>query len=650
MAVRNTFGAQAHKMIDVDTLLSPELQNSELRAYAYLSTKYAQGVRSPVDCLEPFVIYAIAAFEGQQLEWAKVREFLRDKYGLRIPFYMLDRMQLDLVRAGALRETAIKVYICQDARPSLSSNAVDFSISDIDELGAALTVAATKRGLPKPLTADTWSEIIAPFFLNKSPPGDKQVAKVRGVLVSDPKTYDFTVLAEFIIDQNRIGSRLYKTIEKVYYGVLVAEFLTQIETAGNKASFRDLSIIYDAPVILRLLGCSGRLLQEATEELHESLRELGCKIYYFNHIYDELAEAIEAILKCYENGQPMFRETHEAIGRGEITISQIYACRSELDLRLAALGLVEHATGYHDRSADEFQIDEDAFKRALKSRGSWGRDGSLAAERDVMSLALVMRLRRGRQVRDVSKAGYIFVTHNTRLFRVAREFLREQDISIPTSVSPVMTVGQISTIAWVVNEVFDDDRKITKELIANCYAASIPDEDFDQRLKEIFARTDPNMAHELYQNAFVVQSIRQVALSHTAGQSALVKTLNTAEVLAEAEGVRAQVVADARSAERATAEAELGAQAARRQLEKALRFGKSASRWALAALCVLSLAYTALDLFGEGEKNYVTATVLWVFAVYGALDIFGIVPAASARALLERVFTRLFMWVQHNVS
>ncbi len=209
-----------------------------------------------------------------------------------------------------------------------------------------------------------------------------------------------------------------------------------------------------------MLGCSGKVLADATKELHQTLQELGCRAFYFKHTYDEVSESIEAILRCYENAQPMFRETQEAISRGEVTVAEMYRLKAELDVALyERLKLTEHSAGYGQRQADEHQIDESAFKDYLNRRGSWGRKDSLAAERDVSSLALILRLRGSGSVRDVAKAGFIFVTHNVKLTLMAKDFLREERQLPEGSVWPFMTVGQLSTISWVANESFNNDSK-----------------------------------------------------------------------------------------------------------------------------------------------------------------------------------------------
>lgn len=567
---------------------------------------------------------------------------------------MLERMQTKLIDSGSIQASGLPgIFLCKDARPTVSTNSVDFSISDIDNLGYALSKFATQRGMQSPATAPSWPEIILPFFLHSSPPGDKAMANVKGVMIADPKSVDFAIVADFIMDQWRSKAPIYQTIERLYYGVLAANFLTQIEITGDKTSFKGLNIIYDTPVMLRLLGCSGTVFREATEELHETLRDLGCRTYYFSHTYDETAATIEAMVKCYENGQPLFRDTQEAIANGEISISQIYGVRSELDLRLAALGLTEFSRGYSNRQSDDFQIDEDKFQARLERNRRWGADGSLAAERDTMSLALIMRLREGKEVREVAKARFIFLTHNPALAVRAKEFLREERQLRDGSVWPIMTVGQLSTIAWVVNEVFQDDRRITKELIADCYAAALPDEDFDQKLKDVLVGTDPTQAHELYRNAFVMQSVRQVALEQTGGHSSLVKTLNTAELLATAAEVRERAIADARRDERAQAETDLLAREQDRREEKVSNIATWSARGVMALFLTAAVIIVVWQsgAFSAGQSSAkVLSGLLVIVGIYSAADLFGFTSAASLSRIIENLVKLFIRKLQRALS
>lgn len=637
-------------MIDAQTLLNPDLQNRELRAFAYLSTQFRQGTHNPIDCLIPFAVHALAEQEGNQVDWGAAKEFLKSKYSINIPYYMLDQMSRPLTDLGAIEKSSIgNILIARNKKSSLSQNSVDLSTTDIDNFGIALSLYAKSRGRENPLTADSWSDIIIPFFQGKSPPKDKKNANVDNVIVTNPKSIDFTIVADFIVHNFANKLPLYNVIRNIFYGVLVADFLTHIENVGRKKSLVGLNVFYDSPVILRLLGCSGTILKNATEELHEELRDLGCRIYFFHHTYDEVFEAIEALIKCHENNVPMFRETHEAIARGELTIKELYAIRSELDLRLKArLGIVESGTTYSNRNVDRNQISESDFVSLLKQKGGWTRPFSLAPERDAMSLAMIMRLRAGKTTRDISKALYLFITHNARLAWLSREFLIEERYVTGRSIWPIMTVGQMSTIAWVMNEKFDNDEVITKELIANCYEARLPDDDFDDRLREFLEKSAPEEVSDLYNNAFLVSSVRDVALSSTTGNSALIRTVNAAELLSRATADRDAIVDQARSDERKLVEELAANESANLAEQKAHSIAETLSigiSWFIAALFLAGTMAT-LGIFGSSASPFWLTLIVGILSAFAFLDSFKLLGPHGLRVWVKRGILRLIRKAQ----
>jgi hypothetical protein len=205
----------------------------------------------------------------------------------------------------------------------------------------------------------------------------------------------------------------------------------------------------------------------------------------------------------------------------------------------------------------------------------------------------------------------------------------------------------------VANESLSNDSRVTKELIANCYSATIPEEDFDLRLREVLSKTNPDKIHEIYRNAFVVQSIRQVALSQTAGFSALIKTLNTAELLAEAEQIRTKEINKAKAEERHAVLEQIKIKQGGERQQKAELVAGLLTKVILAMLCILCVGYIIHDygLLGKPplSRSLFAEVVLAGAAVYGILDVFGTIPAASVRAALQRQLLRLVFWLQHQL-
>ena len=151
--------------------------------------------------------------------------------------------------------------------------------------------------------------------------------------------------------------------------------------------------------------------------------------------------------------------------------------------------------------------------------------------------------------------------------------------------------------------------------------------------------TDPKQAHELYQNAFLIQNIRQVALGQTGGHSALVRTLNTAELIAKAEEVRERTRAEARQIGREEASAEAAQREERRREAKVEKLASNIVGIVMALVCLVS-AGTLVLATGVADAWWRPGKLIFAFAAivgaYSAADLFGFTSAASLRRLLER--------------
>ena len=89
-------------MVEAQTLLDPTARDPELRAFAYLQARFVKGARSSIDCLQPFVLFAIGQFDGEAFDREGVLQFLADNYQLHITRYMLEDMEPRLIQLGAL--------------------------------------------------------------------------------------------------------------------------------------------------------------------------------------------------------------------------------------------------------------------------------------------------------------------------------------------------------------------------------------------------------------------------------------------------------------------------------------------------------------------------------------------------------------------
>lgn len=517
-------------------VLDPTSRSRELRAYAYLQARFSKGAQTVVDCLIPFVTFAIAQHDGDQFDPEKILNFLQTNYRISIPFYTLEGMTGQLQHLGALKYDALgKIHICvKQSEPDLEGDELDLSLNDLTELESALARFAEKFETDTPYASESWSEALISFL---GPDEDQEKVKassVRGVLILDPGFLDRRIIGQFITKCHSDSSLLFGTITKLYYGVLIGDFLANLQTFGDSDAYRNLNVIYDATVLMRLLGTSGNAHQKATTEMHEALQALGCGTYYFEHTYNEVLDNLGAVREAILVGGPMYRETRGALDTGELSPREVMMIPRELDIRLANLGITQREEKYEDTDSS-FQISERDFIKEVRT--AFGRRQREPWGRDAMSVAMIVRLRGSRRTADISKSGFVFVTHNRPIARVARRFLVKSGFANERNVPPMLTVSQIMTVAWLANDTGAGAGQVTNELAASCYQACLPkdgwDDAFWEALDELKGQ-DADDVRELLENDLVIASARKIALDESLGHPEFITTLSVRELLINA--------------------------------------------------------------------------------------------------------------------
>lgn len=175
-----------------------------------------------------------------------------------------------------------------------------------------------------------------------------------------------------------------------------------------------------------------------------------------------------------------------------------------------------------------------------------------------------MRLRRGLRTRDLADCGFAFVTSNKFLASSARRFLVEHRAIAPNTFPPMMSVGQVATIAWLLKDQSIPPEKAGRELLTNCFAAVKPDAEWFGYFREGMERITGPLDEYSNQggNALTLQAARRIAQDESFGNSAIVRQLNMAEILSRAEQEQQRVENEKAAealAERARAAAELEA-------------------------------------------------------------------------------------------
>lgn len=628
--------------------------NRTLRAYAYLTasfrTKARYDVADIVDCIIPFVLDGIADQVGNQLHLPDLAKYLQ-RFGLTVPIYVLEQMLPRLQHLGALEWNEIAhCHICL-AKPADPNPAVDSNASALagvfDSIEHRLDEFARGHGLAKPLVSASWTDALIAFLKSETAPEIIKTVKIREVIIGEPARVEAFLIGMFIQEAERHNKELFDQVVQVFTGILIEDFVNSIQSVGDPARYADVSIFYDTRVVLRLLGTSGKVLEAATQEMHRALQDLGCKTHFLDQTEGEAINIIETIISAQARGDELYGETADAINEGEVDIPQLRDLRDTLATRLGQLNVFPYHYGYAARkSEDVFQIDEARFARSLEDEAvrldkNYSEQN---ARNDAAVVAIVLRLRKGERARDVAQSKCLFVSRNSLLQRVARRFVVEHCDYDSGNVPPVLTVGQIATIAWFVASKTLEPVKVTKELLANCYNAVRPNTGWAQEFAnalENYRKGNPELFEERAKSAIFLGATRALAREESLGQAPLLRKINFAELLDKAAKKAEESERQARDAaasEEAAAEARGRAVGVSEQSASISGHVRKRALTIVAAVelsviigCVLGIVATFLVTETEGmsDSPYLKGLCIAILAIVlglSVLDLFGLKP------------------------
>jgi hypothetical protein len=345
---------------------------------------------------------------------------------------------------------------------------------------------ATKNGFDLTPPSGSWPEALIAFLRSRPERSEKPIANVKGVLANTANV-EAAIVGAFIRHLYETKQFLFNQLLNVFMGVLIEEFISSISEVGNVVKTNPVHVLYDTAVLLRLLGCSGRLQRVAAEELNRYLQDLGFRTYYFSGNEEEVSNIINTLISVKDSGRELEGETAEALSNGELTITDVRMLQNTFTDRLAIYNIFP-AEDLEKKVVDNaaYQIDERGFAEYIKKEAiSKGVGYRLQnRENDASYLGAIMRLRRHLHVRDLASCGYVFVTTNKFLARTSRKYLVEQRTIRGPHCPPMLSVGQTATIAWLMKEHVLVPENAGRELLSNCFAAVRPDQQWFRFFRE----------------------------------------------------------------------------------------------------------------------------------------------------------------------
>ena len=280
--------------IGVEALLELSGTDREAKAYAFLYAAFKRTeisvnpVRDALDCLTPFIAPYLNTIATKQVLVEGIKQNLQTNFGFDLPLYAIEHLMPALQKAGYVEyNKTVGRYFAkrQDSKFDFAKNEIE---TQFDEVIAELTSFAKAAGYLSEPPSGSWGEALITFLKTRTERKNISVVIVRGALI-DPGKAESAIVGGFIRTLHIRNPALFGMLLNIFMGVLVEEFISSVAEIGDVKIERPVRVLYDTTVLLRLLGCSGRMLKGATEELTRYLQDLGFKLYYFSGNETEVA-------------------------------------------------------------------------------------------------------------------------------------------------------------------------------------------------------------------------------------------------------------------------------------------------------------------------------------------------------------------------
>ncbi|WP_316158304.1 MULTISPECIES: hypothetical protein [unclassified Bradyrhizobium] len=290
---------------------------------------------------------------------------------------------------------------------------------------------------------------------------------------------------------------------------VVEDFLKPTHTEGKT----DLTIVLDAPIALDYLGCSGKALKDDIATIISALKKIGATFIVFPASCIEMQRNLRSMLGLPPEQRRGY--THNAMIKREVGQDFVTAVANNPERALENAGITVRQISLDTFPASHryftAEQEEDFFASV-----TWGNPGP-AREHDATCLALVMRLREGKQSGDVFKTRFVMVTRNSIFVRQSRKYCLEGRMIYQTQEGPVIHARDLATTAWLRTGLGADETIPRGHLIATCDRVLQVRPEVRHALAAQLARITPERLEQfnlLMQDARSVQKLADETLNN----------------------------------------------------------------------------------------------------------------------------------------
>lgn len=456
--------------------------NPTIVSLAFIKTNWDLRQKSYLDNFVPIVAESLRFLKQDIISLQELQEVVIQQFGLRIPQSAIEAI---LKRTKKYKYVQVDQGIYKRNNDELSK--LDFHdirqtvMEKYEKLINALIEHCNK------VWGIKWSEGDAENAL-------KYYLQDNELSIITASTYGTTIpmalppakntkyfVGAFIKNLQETNSSLMEYLDTVVKGNMLANAIFLPDPNQSAKKFKDTGVYFDTTFLIYALGYAGEARRSPCVELLELLYETGARLKCFRHTLDETRNILDTLAKRIAKGQkieaygPSIPSVEYFLSEG-FTASdlELLSVRLEKDLEALRVKIVEKPEYEKEYVIDEKSLD-DAFKNiSYRER---------TRQRDVDSIAAIVRLRKGRDYYFLEDCRAVFITSNTALAKECAKYFRTTEKE--NIISPCLTDYTLTNILWLKKPMASPELP-RKRIIADYYAAIQPDEPMWRRyLNEI---------------------------------------------------------------------------------------------------------------------------------------------------------------------
>lgn len=289
--------------------------------------------------------------------------------------------------------------------------------------------------------------------------------------VESGDVWNFRV-GEFVQKMFESNTTISQYIQNIAKGGMISSIIfTNTQKTPTNKKFRNTEIYYDTPLLLHLLGYSGRAHQDSIKELTKLLLEQGATICYFEHNLRELKGILNAYITLYNCGKLNASYNFDYFIENSIKpeIVSEYIVLLERNLNKENLHLKD-TPDYHDQQK---VIDFVKFDKYLSEKIRYNNPDR--RDNDISSLAAIYRLRKFDRYDKYETCNALFVATNTSLVYHAQRYfnIEEEKQGVPVIVDDTF----LTVLAWLKSG-SENEELPTLKIVADALASQTLSNEF----------------------------------------------------------------------------------------------------------------------------------------------------------------------------